>query len=132
MKQETCKWKCSLEASVCNNKQRWNENKCRCEYKELIDKGVCDKEFIWNPSNCEYECNKSRNFGEYLDYENCRCIKSLVDNLVEECTENIVEPEIARITLAEHEDVCKCSCAIYIVLIAIIFTINIGIGTYFV
>ena len=40
--------------------------------------------------------------------------------------------KIARITLAEHEDVCKCSCAIYIVLIAIIFTINIGIGTYFV
>ena len=34
---ETYKWKCSLEASVCNNKQRWNENKCRCKYKELID-----------------------------------------------------------------------------------------------
>ena len=30
------------------NKQRWNEDKCRCECKELIDKGICDKGFIWN------------------------------------------------------------------------------------
>ena len=28
---ETCKCKCRLDASVCNNKQRWNEDKCRCE-----------------------------------------------------------------------------------------------------
>ena len=43
---ETCKCKCRLDAIVCNNKQRWNKNKCRCECKELIDKGVCDKGFI--------------------------------------------------------------------------------------
>ena len=30
---ETCKCKCRLDASVCNNKQRWNEDKCRCECK---------------------------------------------------------------------------------------------------
>ena len=40
---ETCKCKCRLYGSVCNNKQRWNDDKCRCEYKELIDKGVSDK-----------------------------------------------------------------------------------------
>ena len=27
-------------------------------------------------------------FGEYLDYENCKARKKLVDKLVEECTEN--------------------------------------------
>ena len=27
---ETCKFKCRLDPSVCNNKQRWNKNKCRC------------------------------------------------------------------------------------------------------
>ena len=43
---ETCKCKCRLDAIVCNNKQRWNKNKCRCECKELIDKGICDKGFI--------------------------------------------------------------------------------------
>ena len=61
---ETCNCKCRLDASVCNNKQRWNEDKCRCECKELIDKGVCDKGFIWNPSNCECECDKLCDIGE--------------------------------------------------------------------
>ena len=39
-----CKWR--LDAGVCNNKQRWNEEKCKCERKGLIDKGICDKGFI--------------------------------------------------------------------------------------
>ena len=43
---ETCKCKCRLDASVYNNKQRWNDDKYPCECKELIDKGVCDKEYI--------------------------------------------------------------------------------------
>ena len=28
---ETCTCKCRLDASVCNNKQHWNNDKCRCE-----------------------------------------------------------------------------------------------------
>ena len=35
---ETWKCKCRLDAAVCNNKQRWNEDKCICEYKESNDK----------------------------------------------------------------------------------------------
>ena len=31
---KTCKCKCRFDVSVCNNKQRWNEDKCRCECKE--------------------------------------------------------------------------------------------------
>ena len=50
---EICKCKCKLDASVCNNKQKWDKDKWRCEHKELIDKGVCDKGFIWNSSSCE-------------------------------------------------------------------------------
>ena len=49
---ETCKCKCRLDVSVCNNKQICNEDKCRCECKELIGKGVYDKGVYWNPSNC--------------------------------------------------------------------------------
>ena len=86
---KNCKCKYRLDASVCNNKQRWNEDKCRYECKELIDKGTCGKEFIWNPSNCECECYKSCDVGEYLDYKNCKCRNNLVDKLVEECSENI-------------------------------------------
>ena len=43
---KTCKFKCRLDASVCNNKQRWNKGKCRCECKELIDKGICNELFM--------------------------------------------------------------------------------------
>ena len=98
---EKCKCKCRLNASVCNNKQRWTDDKCRCEYKELIDKEVCDKGFIWNPSNCACECDKSRDVGEYLEYENCKCRKKLVDKLVEECTEIVEEVKLAKTTSAE-------------------------------
>ena len=42
---ETCECKCRLDSSVCNKKQRWNEDKCRCECREeLSDKERCDKE----------------------------------------------------------------------------------------
>ena len=50
---EICKCKCRLDASVCNNKQKWNKDKWRCEHEGLIDKGVCDKGFIWNSRSCE-------------------------------------------------------------------------------
>ena len=39
---ETCACKCRLGGSVCNDKQRWNSNKCKCECKEIIDKAKCD------------------------------------------------------------------------------------------
>ena len=39
---ETVKCKCRLDASICNNKQRWNDDKFTCECKELIDKGRSD------------------------------------------------------------------------------------------
>ena len=82
---KTCKCECRLDVLVCNDKQRWSENKCRCECKGLIDKGVCDKGFTWNPSNCECECNTAFDISEDLDYKNCTCKKRVVDKLVEEC-----------------------------------------------
>ena len=126
---ETCKCKCRLDASVCNNKQRWNDDKCWCECKELIDKGVCDRGYIWNPSNCECECDKSCNVGEHLSYKNCRCRKKLADKLVEEYAETAEEVKIANKN--EHKNKCS-SCILYIVLFSIFFAINIGIGAYFV
>ena len=131
---ESCKCICRLDKIICNNKQQWNEDKCRCECKELIDKGVCDKGFIWNPSNCECECDKSCNNGEYLDYSNCKCRKKLFDPLVEECTENIDETELVKKTLDENEDRCN-SYVVYKALFwtfFIFFLISIGISIYFV
>ena len=117
---EACNCECRLDAIVCNNKQRW-------ECKELIDKGVCDKGYAWNPSNCECECNCECDVGEYLDYENCKCRKRLIDKLVDECTETVEEVKPAIITLAVNEKRYKCSsCAVYAVLFWIFLTINIG------
>ena len=70
---EKCKCIYRLDKIICNNKQKWNKNKCRCECKRIIDKGVCDKVYIWNPSNCECECDKACDVSDYLDYENCKC-----------------------------------------------------------
>ena len=56
----------------CNNKQRWNNDNCRCECKGLIDEGICDTGYIWNPSSCKCESDKLCDLGEHLDYENCR------------------------------------------------------------
>ena len=108
---ETCKCKYRLDASVCDNKSRGNEDKCRCEYKELIDKGIWDKGFVWNPSNCECECDKSCDVGEYLDYKNCKCRKRLIYKLAEECSENISDKQLHSNkmmyngNLNEHENV---------------------------
>ena len=129
---ETCKCKCRFNSSVCNNKQRWNDDKWRCELKELIDKGIWDKAFIWNPSNCECKCYKSCDFSEYLNYKNCKCKKRIADKLAEECTENIEETKLVEITSSKNENKHKSSsCRLHIVLFWIFFTINVGIGSYF-
>ena len=49
--------------------------------------------------------------------------KKLVDKLVEECTENVEEVKLAKITSTENKNKHKCSsCTLYIVLFSIIFT----------
>ena len=109
---ETCKCKCRLDASVCNNKQCCNSGKCRCKCKELIDKGRCDKEFIWNPSNCECECDKSCDIGQYFNYKNNECRKKLISKLLEELSEDINGNEmIYNGILNDYEKICN-SCTV--------------------
>ena len=84
---ETCKCICGFTKAVCNDKQEWDKNKCKCECKEdLIDKLKCNKGYMWNLSTCTCECNKYCEVGQYLDYENCICRKKLIDYLIEQCT----------------------------------------------
>ena len=129
---EKCKCKCRLDAIVCNNKQRWNKNKCRCECKELIDKGICHKGFIWNPSNCEFECDKNCDIGEYLVYKNCKYRKKLVEPIIDECTETIEEVKLVEITVKNENNYKYSSCKVYIVFMMVVFTIFTDITIYFV
>ena len=134
---KTCKCKCRLDASICNNKQKWNDDKCKCEYKELIGKGMCDKGFIWNPSNCEYECDKLCDIGEYLDYKNSKCKQKIIDILIEECSENIDGNEmlynetLSTIPLNVYKKVCY-SCMVYIVLLVVFLITSICICSVFI
>ena len=134
---ETCKCKCRLDASVCNNKQRWNEDKCRCECKELIDKGMYDKRFIGNPSNCECECDKLCDIGEYLDYKNGKFRKRIIDKLVEECSENtdgnemLYNETLSTIPSNVYKKICG-SCVVYIVLLVVFLITNICICSVFI
>ena len=97
----------------------------------MIYKGICGKGYIWNPSNCECESDKSCNVCEYLDYENCKCRKKLVDKLVEEYYENIDKNEMTNVNLNDYGSVCG-SCTIYIVLFVLAFLIIMSISSAFV
>ena len=73
---------------------------------------------------------KSCDVGEYLDYENYKCRKKLIDKLVEECSENIEEKESQSSAVIHYETLdkikCKCrSCKIYIISFAVMIIVGI-------
>ena len=73
---ESCKCVCKLNSSVCNNKQIWNGDTCRCDCNEDFAGTInCTKGYTWNPSTCKY-----------LDHKNCVCKSKLVGRVIEECT----------------------------------------------
>ena len=129
---ETCKCKCRLGKSVCNDKQRWNNDICIFECKESIDNERCDKRSIRNLSNCEWECDKLCDVGEYLDFKNCQCRKRLIDKLVEECSENIDGNKVIyNDILNDYGKMCN-SCVVYIVLLVIFLIKSKSISSVFI
>ena len=130
---ETCKCVCRLTSAVCNCRQIWNKDKCRCECKEiLINKMVCDKGYIWNPSNCACECDKSGDIGQYLNYKSCVRKNRLIDKLVEECTNIIDGDTIYSETLTVTSSNDCASCTPCIVLFTIFLSINVIISGAFI
>ena len=130
---EICKCVCRLSSAVCNSRQVRNEDKCRCECREdLVNKMVCDKGYIWNPSNCACECDKSCGMGQYLDYKRCVCRNSLVDKIVEECTNFIDEGKIYNETLNVTLSNDCASCTLYVVLFAVFLSTSVVISGAFV
>ena len=84
---ESCKCVRKLNASVCNSKQIWNSDTCRCDCNEDFA-GItsCDKGYTWNPSPCKS--------GQYLDHKNCACKNKLIARVTEEYTSLINETMI--------------------------------------
>ena len=77
--------------------------------------------------------NIIKRVGEYLDYENRKCRKKLVDILVDECTEIVEEVKLVKITHAKNANSYKCSFSKVCVALSLsVFKINIGIATYYI
>ena len=70
---ESYKCVCRLDPIICNNKENWNKDKCRCECKKIVHK-KCNKTFAWNPSNCKCEYKKK---ATHLLPEEC---EEIIDN----------------------------------------------------
>ena len=89
---ESCKCVCRLNSSVCNSKQIWNSDTCRCDCNEdFADIINCTKGYTWNPSTCACECDMWCKPGQYLDHKNCVCKNKLVGKIIRECTSVINE-----------------------------------------
>ena len=92
---ESCKCVCKLNSSVCNNKQIWNDDTCKCDCNEDFAGVVgCDKGYVWNPSTSECQCDIRCKKGQYLDHKNCVCKNTLVGRITEKCTSVINETMI--------------------------------------
>ena len=92
---ESCKCVCKLNSSVCNNKQIWNSDTCRCDCNEDFAGIInCAKGYMWNPSTCECQCDKWCKQGQYLDHKNCVCKNKLIARVIEEYTSFINETMI--------------------------------------
>ena len=89
---------------------------------------VYDKGYIWNPSNCACEYNKSCGIGQYLYYKNCVCRNSLVDKLVEECTNVIDGDTLYNKTLTVTSSNDCASCTLYVVLFAVFLSMSVIIS----
>ena len=96
---DSCKCVCKLNSSVCNNKQIWNSDTCRCDCNEDFASIInCTKGYIWNPSTCAFECDLWCKPGRYLDHKNCACKNKLIGRVIAECTSVINE------TMMNNED----------------------------
>ena len=94
---ESCNFICKLNSSVCNNKQIWNSDTCKCECdEEFVSIINCTKGYMWNPSICECQCDTWCKLGQYLDHKNCICNNKLIGRVIEECTSIIDETMVSN------------------------------------
>ena len=111
---ESCKCVCKLNSSICNNKQVWNGDTCRCDCNE-----DCDKEYTWNPSTCECQCDMWCKPRQYLDHKNCICKNKLIGRLIEECASVINETMINNKDSGNNNTLCNVFIGLFSVAVLI-------------
>ena len=119
---ESCKYVCRINSSICNNKQIWNSDTCRCDCNEdFAGTTNCNKGYMWNPSTCECQCDMWCKPEQYLDHKNCICKNKLIGRLIEECTSVINE------TMINNKDSCNNNITLQNVFIGL-FSVTVLIG----
>ena len=89
---ESCTCVCKLNSSVCNSKQIWNSDTCRCDCNEDFAGIInCTIGYTWNPSICACECDIWCKRGQHLDHRSCVCKNKLIGRAIIECTSVINE-----------------------------------------
>ena len=118
--QESSKCMCRLNSSVCNSKQIWNSDTCRCDCNEDFA-GItnCAKGYTWNPSTCECQCDMWCKSGQYLDHINCVCKNKLIGRVIEECTSVINETMINNKDSDNNNTLCNVFIGLFSVVILI-------------
>ena len=102
---ESCKCICRLNSSVCNSKQIWNSDTCRCDCNEDFAGIInCTKGYTWNPSTCECQCEMWCKPGQYLDHKNCDCKNKLVGRIIGECTSVINETMMNNVDNKDNDN----------------------------
>ena len=92
---ESCKCVYRLNLSVCNSKQIWNSDTCKCDCNEDFAGIIsCDQGYTWNPSTCACKCDMWCKPGQDLDHKKCVCKNKLIDRVIAECTNIINETMI--------------------------------------
>ena len=72
---ESCKCECLLNVTVCNDKQKWDENNCKFK---CLKQENCDVGSSWNFSSYEYEASK-------------KAAKLMVEEKCEEIVDDILQ-----------------------------------------
>ena len=119
---ESCKCVCKLNSSLCNSKQIWNSDTCRCDCNEDFAGIIsCDKGYTWNPSTCECQCDRWCKPEQYLDHKNCVCKNKLIGRLIQEFTSVVNE------TMINNKDSCNNNYSLQNVFIGL-FSVAVLIG----
>ena len=115
---ESCKCVCRLNSSVCNNKQIWNSDTCKCDCNEDFASIInCTKGYTWNPSTCECQCDTWCKLGQYLDNKNCICKNKLIGRIIEECTSVINETMINNVDNKDNNTTTYIFIGLFLVLL---------------
>ena len=80
---ESCKCDCLLNETVCNDKQKWDENNRKCECLKIK---TCEIGFSWNISNCE--CEKSKKSAKLTTEEE---YEEIIDDVTQNKTVSITK-----------------------------------------